>query len=154
MDLTKKLSCLLLKPQLKSGLHDCTISKHQSIHPSIHPFNTVLLPVAVDSLWPNSSLCGGGGVLVAVGSLWRNFDPIILQVQYSFSTNPARDPLYHNKIQSLCVCVCVCVFVCHERSASLVNIRRLLEILLSGRGHSEMTLCPKRHIHAWMGWGV
>jgi hypothetical protein len=30
-----------------------------------------VLPVAVDSLWPNSysSLCGGG-VLVAVGSLW------------------------------------------------------------------------------------
>jgi hypothetical protein len=94
MDLTKKLLCLLLKQQLKSGFHDCTTSKHQSIHPSIHPFNTVL-PVAVDSLWPNSSLCGGGGgggVLVAVGSLWRNFDPIILQVQYSFSTNPARDP--------------------------------------------------------------
>jgi hypothetical protein len=78
-------------------------AQHPNINPSIHPSiqSITVPPVAVDSLWPNSSLCGG--VLVAVGSLWATLTQI-LQVQYSFSTTPART-LYHNKIQSLCVCV-------------------------------------------------
>lgn len=98
MDLTKKLLCLLLKPQLKSG---STTAQHPNINPYIHPSITVL-PVAVDSLWPNSSL--GGCVLVAVGLLWATLTQFfrcnILSAQI------LQGPYITIKYRA-CVCVCV-----------------------------------------------
>jgi hypothetical protein len=152
--LDKKNCCACyLSHNRKAG---STTAQHPNINPSIHHGAASGCWFTLAQFFPLWWWCAGG-CWFTLG----NFDPI-LQVQYSFSTNPART-LYRNKIQSWCVsvslCVCVCVCLPWKECKSLVNnIRRLLEILLSGSGHSETDFARRRHIHGWVfevwTWGL